>query len=171
MSGELDIIVCDTRFVTNPEDLVITDLPHYPACYVCRPAHPLSKNKQVSCKDIFNYPIATPNLPAPIIQSLSRLSGLKFTKMEDFPNGLIEAPYHLIAETITQCDAVGLGIQPVFHKSIQEGRLYLLPLQTPELTTQYGLISLKRYSLSPAALIFQKYIVDTAQKLLATFPI
>lgn len=170
MSGELDLVVCDTRYVTNPDDLMITDLPNYPACYVSRPAHPLSKNKRVTCKDIFNYPIATPNLPAPIIHSLSRLSGFKFTKMEDFPNGLIEAPYHLLAETIIRCDAVGIGIQPVFHKGIQEGKLYLLPLQTPELTSQYGLISLKRYSLSPAALIFQKYIVDTAQELLAAFP-
>lgn len=162
---ELDILICDTRFVTNPDELDILDLPRYSACYVCRPSHPLSKQKKVTCKDIFDYPIATPKLPEPIIQAFARLSGLNFTTMEEFPNGLIEAPYHLLAETIIQCDAVGIGIQPVFQKGIEEGNLHLLPLQTPDLTTQYGLVSLKRYELSPAVKIFQKYIVDTSREL------
>jgi len=127
-SGELDILICDTRFVTNPDELNILDLPRHSACYVCRTSHPLAKQKKVTCKDIFDYPIATPKLPVPIVRAFGQLSELNFTTMDGFPNGLIEAPYHLLAETIIRCDAVGIGIQPVFQKGMEEGNLHLLLL-------------------------------------------
>ncbi|HHD63345.1 MAG TPA: hypothetical protein ENK96_03045 [Desulfobulbaceae bacterium] len=41
--GELDVFVCDTRFVTNIDLLDIIGLPRYTACFVCRPGHPLAE--------------------------------------------------------------------------------------------------------------------------------
>ena len=97
------ILVCDTRFVTNPDELDIIALPHYTASFVCRPGHPLAGHEKVTFRDIFDYPIATPKLPRSITRALARLSELNFTTMEEFPNGLIEAPYHLLTETIVRC--------------------------------------------------------------------
>jgi DNA-binding transcriptional LysR family regulator len=119
----------------------------------------------VSFRDIFDYPIATPKLPKIITLALARLSGLNFTTMDEFPNGLIEAPYHLLTETIMRCDAVGIGINPIFQRGFEDGDLQLLPLHKPELTTQYELVSLKRYSLSPAVQVFQKYVIETCREL------
>ena len=164
-NGELDVLVCDTRFVTNPDELNIIALPRYTACFVCRLGHPLAGQEKVSFKDIFDYPVATPKLPRSMTQALARLSGLNFTTMDEFPKGLIEAPYHLLTETIVRCDAVGIGINPIFQRGLEDGDLHLLPLQNPELTTQYELVSLKRYSLSPAVQVFQKYITDTCREL------
>ncbi|MEA2116081.1 MAG: hypothetical protein U9P36_11975, partial [Thermodesulfobacteriota bacterium] len=106
-----------------------------------------------------------PKLPRSITRALARLSGLDFTTMDEFPKGLIEAPYHLLAETIMRCDAVGIGIHPIFQRGLEEGILHLLPLQNPELVTQYELVSLKRYSLSPAVQVFQNYVIDTCREL------
>lgn len=85
--------------------------------------------------------------------------------MEEFPNGLVEALYHLLTETIVRCDAVGIGINPIFQRGLKERDLHLLPLQNWELTTQYELVSLKRYSLSPAVQVFQEYVIDTCREL------
>jgi DNA-binding transcriptional LysR family regulator len=164
-NGELDILVCDTRFVTNHEELDFIDLPQYTACFVCRPGHPLAGCEKVSFRDIFDYPIATPKLPRIITLALARLSGLNFRTMDEFPNGLVEAPYHLLTETIMRCDAVGIGINPIFQRGLEDGDLQLLPLHNPELTTQYELVSLKRYSLSPAVQVLQKYVIETCREL------
>ncbi len=163
--GELDILVCDTRYFTNKDDLDIIALPQYTGCFVCRRSHPLAGQQKVEFRDIFNYPIASLQLPESIISTLARLSGMNFTSMDDFPNGLIEEPCHQLTETITRCDAVGMGIQPVFQRGLEDGVLHLLPLHDSDLLTQYELVSLKRYSLSPAVQVFQKYVIDTCREL------
>ena len=162
---DLDILVCDTRFLDNKDEYNITPLPMYTACFVCRCDHPLTKQEQVSFRDIFDYQIATPKLPQPIIKEFAKLSGLDFSTMDEFPKGLIEAPYHLLTETITRCNAVGLGIKPVFQDGIESGILHLLPLQSTTLTTQYELVNLRRYTVSPAVQIFQKYVINTCREL------
>jgi DNA-binding transcriptional LysR family regulator len=51
-NGELEVLVCDTRFVTNPDELDIIALPHYTACFVCRPEHPLAGREKMNFRDI-----------------------------------------------------------------------------------------------------------------------
>ncbi|MEA3469573.1 MAG: LysR family transcriptional regulator [Thermodesulfobacteriota bacterium] len=164
-TGDLDILVCDTRFMNHREEYNIIDLPRYHACFVCRQDHPLSRKKRVSFSDIFEYQIATPKLPQPIINKFASLSGYTFTSMNEFPNGLVEAPYHLLARTISHCDAVGIGIMPIFQQGIKSGTLHLLPLHDKNLTTQYELVNLKRYTMSPAVQIFQQYVITACQEL------
>ena len=60
---------------------------------------------------------------------------------------------------------MGIGIRPIFNRGLEEGDLHLLPLQNRELTTQYELVSLKRYSLSPAVQVFKKYVIETCREL------
>ena len=164
--GNLDILICDTRFLKNREEYNIIDLPHYYACFVCRKGHPLSKQNRVSFTDIFDYQIATPKLPQPFIDRLGSISGHNFTSMNEFPNGLVEAPYHLLARTISHCNAVGIGVMPIFRQGIESGTLHLLPLHDKHLTSHYELVNLKRYTMSPAVKIFQEYVITTCRELI-----
>lgn len=158
---KIDLLICDTRFMQNQSEYKIIELPKYTGCFVCRPDHPLALEKNVKFEDILRYPIATAKLPDPILKTLSKLTHFKLTSMESFPNGLIEAPYHLLNEVVSNCDAVAIGIRPVFESYLLEKKLHLLPLSSKELFTHYSLVTQKRYSLSPAIRIFQNYLLKS----------
>ncbi len=160
LNGNLDIVIGDTRFIDDKEPFRLHPLPKHPACFVCQPKHPLAKTANVSIANIFDYPIATPKLPDLVVSRLAKISGRNFKTMEDFPNGLLEAPYHLLAEAILQCDAIGIGIKTVFSQELADGRLSLLPISDHLLQTSYEIISLKKYSQSPAVALFSKHVIQ-----------
>lgn len=165
LNGELDVVIGDTRFIDDKEPYRLHPLPKQPACFVCRPEHPLLESRSVTFKDIFNYPIATPKLPKLVVEALAKLSGIDFKTMKDFPNGLIEAPYHLLKEALYRCDAVAIGVKPIFSYQIDAGQLTLLPIADMTLQTSYEIISLNRYSLSPAVTVFQEYVEKICEQL------
>lgn len=158
LCGDLDVVIGDSRFIDDTESFRIKSLPRHSACFVCHPKHPLVKKVNPLFRDIFNYPIATPQLPELVVKELARMSDLDFKTMEEFPNGLIEAPYNLLAEALSRCDGVGIGIKPVFSRELTDGRLTILPLPEHSLQTSYEIISLKKYSQSPAVTLFSEYV-------------
>ncbi len=167
-NDKLDIIVSDTRFYTeNLDELNFSALPQYEVCFICRSGHPLARQKQVTFRDIFDFPIACPLPPKPFVLALAHLSGLSFTTINEFPNGHIIAPIHFLNDTIVRCDAVGISLKPIVLKELKDSDVHFLPLQTPKLATHYEIISIKRYTLSPAVQVLENQIKVVCRELMA----
>lgn len=165
--GEIDIMVADTRSIADQDSVEIVNLPKWEACYVCRPEHLLLKKKEIVLRDIFSFPIATPWLPKPVSAELAELAGLTTSDSQKFSKGLIECQYFkVLIEAIKAYDAIGLGLMPIYREAVKKGDLVYLPIRTPQITSQFGIISMKGYSLPPAVEVFQQYVIKAAHELI-----
>jgi DNA-binding transcriptional LysR family regulator len=163
--GKIDIMVADTRSIADQDSVEIVNLPKWEACYVCRPEHPLLEKKELVLRDIFSFPIATPWLPKSVSAGLVELAGLTNSDLSSSNVGFIECQYFkVLIETIKACDAVGLGLEPIYRKAVKEGDLVCLPIRTTQITSQFGIISMKGYSLPPTVELFQQYIIKAAEE-------
>ena len=70
-------------------------------------------------------------LPNLVVEALARLSGMDFVSMEGSPSGLIEAPYHILKETLYCCNAVAIGGRTI------SSQLDILPYCTLSRPTSY----------------------------------
>ena len=162
---EFDIFVADTRLVNNTPELEIIPLPKQQLYSCCRPDHPLTKKKQLVTKDIFSYQLAIPWVPKELLVFMAQKSGLQVNNVEDLPCAVLECDYlKVLFDIITGSDALGLVTNSIFDNSILQRQLVLLPISLPEFNTQYGLVSLSRYSLSPVVLKFQQYMIETEEQ-------
>lgn len=163
--GEIDIMVADTRSIANQDSVEIVNLPKLEACYVCRPEHPLLEKKEIVLRDIFSFPIATPWLPKPVLAGLAKLADLTTSDLQKFSKGLIECQYFkVLIEAIKAYDAIGLGLEPIYREAVKKGDIVYLPICTPQITSQFGMISLKGYNLPPTVEAFQQYVIKAAHE-------
>ena len=157
----VDVLLADIRVVEDKNGLDITTLPGYPICYVCRKSHPCLERDQLTLKDIFDYPIATPWIPEVIYETVAQRIGISKAEFVRFKNGLIECSYFkLLIDTVLNSDAVGCGLEPIFSREIREKNMVLLPITCPGLNSQYEIVTLENYTLSPAIQIFRQTIMD-----------
>lgn len=165
LRGDLDVLICDTRYWSKIDNLEITELPNHSACYVCRPDHPLHDKPDISLTDIFDYPIYCHRLPEDLIKEMSRLSRRKFTSVKDFPNGVMEGPYHLTADVVGKSNGVGIGIEPIYRKQIDLGVIKPLAIDTPTIASNYAFVILKDRTIPIAVQVYKKAIVDIGREL------
>ncbi len=157
----VDVMLADTRVLEDRSGLDITTLPDYPICYVCRKSHPCLVRDKLTLKDIFDYPIATPWIPEVIYETVAQQIGISKAELVRFKNGLIECSYFkLLIDTVLNSDAVGCGIEPIFSREIREKNMVLLPITCPGVSSQYEIVTLENYTLSPAIQIFRQTLMD-----------
>ncbi len=163
---ELDIFIADTRIIKDVSELNIISLPKQQAHFCCRTDHPLVKKKGLVLKDIFSYPQAVMWLPKAFLYSMAKEAGLQLNHVKELPCAVLQCDYlKVLFEIVTGSDAVGLITQSVLDNSIFRQQISLLPISLPELNTHYGLVTLSRYSKSPAILKFQQFMIETEAQL------
>jgi len=159
---EVDVMVGDIRVLKDTKGLDITELPQHPICYVCRAGHPYAKRKQMVLREILDYPIATPWVPNVIYELVARQTGLSVAELTAFKNGLIECSYFkLLIDVVLTSNAIGCGLVPIFADAIDRKKLVLLPVTCKGINSEYSLVSLARYSISPAINILRQTVLET----------
>lgn len=164
-SGDLDVIVCDSRFLSSKMKYTMLDLPSYPAVFICRPDHPLTSSPRAKFSDIFDYPFAGPPLPKEVKATIDMHTGHSFTDKGILPKGSIELPFHLIPDIVLSSDAVGLSIEELLIEQIKRGDLHKLSFGEPTFSSSYKVITLQRHPPFPHLEKFQKSIIKTARAL------
>ncbi len=162
---EFDIFVAETRLISDTSELEIMPLPKQQFYSCCRPNHPLTKKKQLVTKDIFLYQLAIPWVPEELLILMARQSGLQVNDIEDLPCAVLECDYlKVLFDIVMGSDAVGMVTSSILDNSILQQQLVLLPISLPEFNTQYGLVSLPRYSQSPVIHKFQQYMIEAEEQ-------
>lgn len=157
---EIDVMIGDTRPVDDIDGLDVTDLPQHPICYVCRRDHPMAKQKTVHFKHILNYPVATPWIPDIIYEVLSQETGFPISEIKSFENGIIECSYFkLLIDVVLTSDAIGCGLTPIFEDHIERKELVNLPFHCNSVTSNYKVMILSKYLLSPAVIILKENLL------------
>jgi hypothetical protein len=63
------------------------------------------------------------------------------------------------------CDAVGIAINPLYQAEIAVGKIIQLPIEAPELSTNFAVITLNKYLKSPGIKAFTKHLVEVAKNI------
>ena len=105
-------------------------------------------------------------LPKTLLRSLAREAGLQLHDVADLPCAVMQCDYlKVVFETVAGSDAIGLITRSIFENSFLRDQLTLLPITLPELNTQYGLVTLSRYSQAPVVREFQQHMIATEKQL------
>ncbi len=162
---EVDVMIGDIRVLEESEGVDITELPQYPICYVCRAGHPYAKRKQMVLKEIFEYPIATPWIPNVVYGLVANEVGMSVAELTTFKNGLIECSYFkLLIDVVLTSDAIGCGLYPIFADGIERKKIVQLPVTCRGINSEYSLVTLENYTLSPAVQILKQTLLETVGK-------
>mgnify|MGYP000045838572 CR=1 FL=1 len=155
----LDALVVDLRRVVPAADLHIEGMTDAPAGVVCRRGHPLLQAAEVTFEALLAYPIASTPLSAEVARILVERYGTRAD-----PGQLITLQCEEIAsliDTVSQTDAVFLGILGAVQDRLDRGELVQLPMQ-PSLDSgaRFALITLTGRTELPILSEFRRFVTE-----------
>ena len=156
LSGDIDIGVADIRHCEDFARLTFELLPEHAVACCCRREHPLAGRRALSLDDLLQFPIVGTIMP-PALAALLSPGGAAGRIDEDTKNfrPAITVDSLAAARSIALgCDAL-LPITPgCIAPELESGDLVILDFSTPWMRNQYGFISRKDRTHSPAAIEF-----------------
>ena len=153
LGNEIDFFVADIFDRADDKRFECIPLPKQELVWFCRAGHPLADRSILSQKDLLDYPLATPRMPIWAVRWFAaakneheQLSGLQ----RPMPNIQCES-YSMLKRIVMAGNSVSAALSDTVNEEVTEGRLVILPVDGPTLTTQAGIVSLRERSLSPIA--------------------
>jgi len=153
LDNEIDFFVADIAAGTSNDRFDCTSLPTQEIVWFCRAGHPLASQTSVSQQDLLNYPLATPRMPAWAVRwfATARAEQEQAGKTEKtIPNIQCEN-YSMLKRIVLSGNCVSAAISTTIHQELEEGRIAVLAVDAPTLTTHAGIVQLRDRSPSPLA--------------------
>jgi DNA-binding transcriptional LysR family regulator len=163
VNGKVDVGVTDTRFITRDERFSIERLPEHGILLACRPGHPLASKRKLTRADVFAYPIASPIVPASVasgLKSAKSIAGALDAMSGDFLPAITVNSFSIARQIAAGTDVLVPGTARMLAADIEAGRLVTLDYQSPEMRTQYAIVTLRGRTPSPAALAFIEILLE-----------
>ncbi|WXL24555.1 LysR family transcriptional regulator [Ectopseudomonas mendocina] len=158
LDNALELFVADSRELLNDPRLNVEPLRPYRGVIFCRPEHPLLRKPTPTLNDLFDYPMASTQLPQEVRQHLQTITA------RDEPLSIQCDNFMVLKTLVASSDVLSLAPWDVVAEDIQTGRLANLPL--PEVMmgqSAYALITQAGRSLSPAAQAIRTEILRDEQ--------
>ncbi len=127
----------------------------------CAASHPLARKKRVALEDLLEYPWAGASLPGRSVAVLPPVDkpAIAFDRSRDCfqPRILVEA-FSSAKDVVLAGQALGAAVKGQIDREIRDGLLVMLPIDTPWLSLNYGFITKRGRTLSPAAKAFMEIV-------------
>jgi DNA-binding transcriptional LysR family regulator len=153
LSNEIDFFVADIFERADDERFECMPLPTQELVWFCRAGHPLADRSVLSQIDLFDFPLATPRMPLWAVRwfAAAKNENEQLTgRQRPMPNIQCES-YSMLKRIVMSGNAVSAALSDTVNEEVTEGRLVILPVDGPTLTTQAGIVRLRERSLSPIA--------------------
>lgn len=156
LNDDLELFVADIRDLEDDPLLHIEALSLHRGVICCRPDHPLCQQDSLSFDQLLAYPLAATQLPQEISQELNNLSG------KDQPISIQCDNFMVLKALVAQSDVLTMAPWDVIADDVGAGRLRVLPLDKGvfQQTSAYGLVSRAGHTLSPAAQLLRRHVLD-----------
>ena len=165
--GQFDLIVLELSGLEDQEHLEIQTLNRHPGFFFCRKGHPIL-DTPLTVANLISYPLVAPALVERVVSALRE-------GFRDTDNGsaaslemmtMLCTDWGLMTRTVASSDAIGLGTYGTLKEELRSERFVPLRWESKGLTTNYGIVTLRDYPLSPAARVFADLLVQTDNELL-----
>lgn len=165
LDDELELIVADTRTVSDDPLLHIESLTRHRAALFCRKEHPLSLAGKVEFTEVMQFPLAAAHLPEQVERTLATACG------RAQPISIHCDNFAALKAMVVGTNVVSMAPWDVIAESVQAGELAVItPSQPIAEYSSYGLISRAGHSLSPAAQMFAERLREEDRRPLPPGP-
>lgn len=166
-SNSPEILVGEQALFHGNEDLTVEPLQRRSGEYVCRAGHPLLERGAVTLQDILPYPLATTDISPEIWARVlgNDLSGFDPVALAGQAWTVHCPSLVAIAELIAASDAIGILTRGMIRRELQEGSLTVLPFEGSTPSADWGIISRRGRTLSPAAEAFVEVVREVDEEM------
>jgi hypothetical protein len=161
-AGTVDIGIADISEVASQPDLVAEPIRRSPMGFFCRAGHPLLAQNSLTIGHLAAYPWVGPSLPAPILAQLP--PGPAPFGVQDGPDGRWRCRIRVetfpgMRNIVLASDALGVALSAQIARDCDDGRLAFVPVDVPWMQLNYGFITRRGRSPSPAAQAFRTCVL------------
>jgi DNA-binding transcriptional LysR family regulator len=161
LQNAADLAIAEISEAEQQDDLETELVRRAQGYFFCGASHPLAKRKQLVLEDLLEFPWVGPSYPGRIRAALP---------MVDRPFGAFDAEYdrfspRILVETFAMAKDLVLGGNAIsafvpgqLRDELKIGRCVKLPLTQPNLSVNYGFITKRGRTLSPAAKAFMEIV-------------
>jgi DNA-binding transcriptional LysR family regulator len=156
LGGQFDVGVASQGLGVDSERIRFEPLPRHRILLACRPGHPLATRRSLCLEDIRAYPLAASVLPVSAAakaadgSALGRIDPARAIFVPSLHVNSLSVARDIAAES----DALFPATADMLASDLAAGRLATLDLDMPELTTEYGVMTLSDRSPVPAVAAF-----------------
>jgi DNA-binding transcriptional LysR family regulator len=168
LEGQCDIGVADIRDWQNDHRLRLESLPMHVGVFCCRPEHPLAARKALSQDEILTYPLIGTIFPpqfADVFESHEAAGKLDKINRHFSPAVTIHS-VNLARQAAIACDLIFPVPIVAVEPQLRTGELVVLDCYPAWLRTNYGFISKRDRTPSPAASEFMAIFRDIEAQLM-----
>ncbi|MFJ4371991.1 LysR family transcriptional regulator [Pseudomonas japonica] len=160
---DIEFFIADIRHFEADPSFQTQPLTPRRGLFFCRPGHPLLAKDSLSTNDLFEYPLATPQILPGARKLLANLSG-----KTDFSPQVQTEHLPTLLKVVLDSEAIGIGPEEAFAAEIAAGALVELhwrnlPVNPESLNARCGIVSRAGYRLSPAARAMIEILVSLDQ--------
>jgi DNA-binding transcriptional LysR family regulator len=129
--------------------------------FFCAAGHPLAGKAQIAFEDLLEFPWVGPTLPGRI-RAILPTAGKPFAVLDGAQNRLhpraLVGSFSAAKQIVLAGHALGAAIPSQIARELSEGLCVRLPIDTPWLGLNYGFITKRGRTLSPAAKAFMELV-------------
>ncbi len=162
----IDFFIADITELNEAGDLMIRKLPPSRFQWFCRKGHPLARRKAVSFPDVLAYPVVLPELPVwarewfaghmPRGAAASAIS-------PPFHPSVICSHFSTLKSIVQESDAVSALTELALHRKPYDKEFAVIDFAGMTPSSNPGIVTLKRRSLSPAALRLIEEVIAVSE--------
>lgn len=149
----IELALFDTSAIASDHRFVIDALPAHPGHFFCRPGHPLAGRRGLGLRQVLAYPFVGPRGPYQLLaETAGDAAGLQVnTTTGDIVPRLSVTSIATARAIVQRTDGIGLATWPQLADDVKLDRLVVLNVAWQAVTTEYGIVTVRDRTLSPAA--------------------
>jgi len=169
LTRKCDIGVADIRTLHDEPQIQLEPLPVHVGVFSCRPEHPLAGRKMLPVSDILAFPMAGSTFPPQLAEIFEpHLSAGTVDKVSRyFTCAVYTASLNCARQIAMESDVVLLAPIIAIEKQLRGGGLVVLDCHPNWMRTNYGFITKRDRTPSPATLEFMEVLRDIESKTMA----
>ena len=161
LDGAVDVAFADAGEAAQNPQLQVQSVRKSQLFFFCAAGHPLSGKEQIAFEDLLEYPWVGPTLPGRIRAGLPTVDK-PFAVFEEARNRLhpraLVGSFSAAKQIVLAGCALGAAIPSQIARELSEGVCVRLPIDTPWLGLDYGFITKRGRTPSPAAAAFMDIV-------------
>jgi DNA-binding transcriptional LysR family regulator len=169
LNERIDLGFADISEAMQNPDLQIEAIRSSLVRFFCAAKHPLAGRSSVTVGDVCEFPWVSPTLPGrmrPFLPQGDLPCGVFDTAKDRFLPRILIGTFAAAKHIVLAGQGLGAALPFQLKREIDDGDCVLLPLELPWLSLNYGFISKRGRTLSPAA----KAFMDNVRQIEKTLP-
>jgi DNA-binding transcriptional LysR family regulator len=168
LNERIDLGFADISEATKNPELQIEAVRSSPMSFFCAAKHPLAGRPSVMLEDLCEFPWVGPTLPSRMRQFLPRRDlpcGVFDAEKDRFLPRILIGTFTAAKRIVLAGQGIGAALPFQLAREIDDGDCVLLPLELPWLSLNYGFISKRGRTHSPAAKAFMDNVRQIEKEL------